>query len=155
MAFIMLRYVSSSWFFWRDFFNHKWVLNLIKKSLCIYWDDHVFIFQFVNMVYHIDRFAYIKVSLHPWNKPHLIMVVVVVVVVVFCLAMSDSLQPHGLQHARLLCPSPSPRGCSNWCPLRRWCHPTITSSVIPVFSCLQSFPASGAFLTSQLFTSYG
>ena len=51
------------------------LLNFIKSFLCIYWDDHmVFIFQFVNMVYHIDWFAYIEESLHPWNKPNLIMV---------------------------------------------------------------------------------
>ena len=54
--------------------------------------------------------------------------------------MSDSLQPHGLQHTRLPCPSPSPRACSN--SLSWWCHPTISSSVIPFSSCLQSFPAS-------------
>ena len=55
--------------------------------------------------------------------------------------VSDSLQPHGLQHARLPCPSPTPRACSNSCPLSWWCHPTISSSVIPFSSCLQSFPA--------------
>ena len=65
--------------------------------------------------------------------------------------MSDSLQPHGLQPARLPCPSPSPRACSNSCLLSRWCHPTIPSSVVPFFSCLQSFPASESFLMSQLF----
>ena len=55
-------------------FNHKWVLNFIKGFFCIYWDYHmVFIFQFVNMVNHIDWFAYIEESLHPWNKPKLIM----------------------------------------------------------------------------------
>ena len=68
--------------------------------------------------------------------------------------MSDSLWPHGLQHTRLSCPSLSPRACSNSCPLSRWCHPTISSSVVP-FSCLQSFPASGSFPVSQLFTSCG
>ena len=65
--------------------------------------------------------------------------------------MSDSLWPHGLQHARLSCPSSSPRACSNSCPLSRWCHPTISSSVVPFSSWLQSFPASGSFLTSRLF----
>ena len=59
--------------------------------------------------------------------------------------MSNSLQPHGLQHTRLPCPSPSPRACSNSCPLSRWCHPTVSSSVVPFASCLQSFPASGSF----------
>ena len=64
------------------------------------------------------------------------------------------LWPHGLHHARLPCPSPSPGICSNSCPLSQWCHPTISSSVIP-FSCLQSFPISGSFLMSWLFISGG
>ena len=66
--------------------------------------------------------------------------------------MSDSLQPHGLQHTRPPCPWPTPWVYSNSCPLSQWCHPTISSSVITFFSCLQSFPASGAFPTSQFFT---
>ena len=69
--------------------------------------------------------------------------------------MSDSLQPHGLQHARPPCPSPTPRVYSNSYPLSQWCHPTISFSVIPFSSCLQSFPASGSFQISQLFTSGG
>ena len=72
-----------------------------------------------------------------------------------CSVMSDSLQPHGLQHPRLPCPSSSPRACSNSCPLSQRCHPTISSSVTPFSSCLQSFPASESFLMSQLFTSGG
>ena len=68
--------------------------------------------------------------------------------------MSTSLWSHELQHARPACPSPTPGVYSNSCPLRRWCHPTILSSVI-LFSCLQSFPASGSFQMSQLFTSGG
>ena len=70
------------------------------------------------------------------------------------LVASHSLQPHRLQHARLPCPSPSPKAYSNSCPLSWWCHPTISSSVVP-FSCLQSFPAAGSFLMSQLFASGG
>ena len=66
--------------------------------------------------------------------------------------MSDSLWPHGQQYTRLLCPSPTPKSCSNSCPLSWWCHPTISSSVIPFSSCFQSFPASGSFLMSQFFT---
>ena len=62
-----------------------------------------------------------------------------------CSVMSDSLLPHGLQHARLSCPSPTPKFCSNSCPSSWWCHPTISSSVVPFSSCLQSFPASGSF----------
>ena len=67
--------------------------------------------------------------------------------------MSDSLWPHVLQHARPTCPSPTPRTCSNSCPSSWWCHPTISSSAIPFFSCLQSFPASGSFPMSQFFAS--
>ena len=66
--------------------------------------------------------------------------------------VSDCLRPLGLQHTKLPSPSPSPRICSNSCPLSQRCHPTISSSVIP-FSCLQSFPTSGSFPVSQLFTS--
>ena len=69
--------------------------------------------------------------------------------------MSNSLGPHGLEHARLPCPSSTPRACSNSCPLSRWCHPTISSSAVPFSSCLQSFPASGSFLMSWLFESGG
>ena len=69
--------------------------------------------------------------------------------------VSDSLWSRGLQHARLLCPSPTPGACSNSCPLRRWCHPTISSCVVPFSSHLQSFPASGSFQMSQFFASCG
>ena len=65
---------------------------------------------------------------------------------------SDSLRPHGLQHARLPCPSPTAGACSNSHPLGQWCHPTISSSVIS-FSCFQPFPASRSFPMSQFFTS--
>ena len=69
--------------------------------------------------------------------------------------MSDSSWPHGPQHTRPHCPSPTPRVHSNSCPLSQWWHPTISSSTIPFSSCLQSFPASGFFQMSQLFTSVG
>ena len=69
--------------------------------------------------------------------------------------MSNSLQLHGLQRARLPCPSPIPRACSNSCPSSQWCHPTILSSAIPFSSCLQSFPESGSFPMSQYFPSGG
>ena len=65
--------------------------------------------------------------------------------------VSDSLQPHESQHARPPCPSPTPRVYPNSCPLSQWCHPTISSSVIPFSSCHQSLPASGSFPVSQLF----
>ena len=69
--------------------------------------------------------------------------------------MSDSLQSHGLQHTRLLCPSPIPRTCSNSSSSSWWCYSIISSSVVPVSSCLQSFPASGSIQMSQFFTSDG
>ena len=68
--------------------------------------------------------------------------------------ISDFLWTHGLQHARLPCPSPTPRACSNSCPLSQWCCPTTSSSVVPFF-CLQSFPVSGSFLMSQFFITGG
>ena len=67
--------------------------------------------------------------------------------------MSNSLRPHGLQQASLPCPSPTPGACSNSCPLNQWCHPTISSYVVPFSSLLQSFPASGSFQISELFAS--
>ena len=70
-----------------------------------------------------------------------------------CSVMSDSLRPHGLQHTRLPCPSPTPRACSDSCPSSWWCHPTISSSVDPFSSQLHSFPASGSFQMSQFFAS--
>ena len=67
--------------------------------------------------------------------------------------VSDSLQPQNSQHARPSHPSPTPRVHSNSCPSSRWCHPAISTSVVPFSSCLQSFPASGSFPMSQFFTS--
>ena len=75
-----------------------------------------------------------------------------VLLLLSCSVVSES---HGLQHARLPWPSPSPRACSNSCPLIWWCHPTISSSVIPFSYHLQSFPASGSFPVSRLFASGG
>ena len=74
---------------------------------------------------------------------------------VHLLSVSNSLQPHGLQHTSLPYSSPTPRACSNSCPSSRWCHPTISPSVILFSSCLQSFPASGSFPRSQFFASGG
>ena len=71
------------------------------------------------------------------------------------LRLSDSLQPHGLQHTRPSCPSPTSEVYSNLYPLSQWCHPTISSSVLPFFSHLQSFPASGSFQMSWFFVSSG
>ena len=65
------------------------------------------------------------------------------------LVMSDYFRPHGLQHARPPCPSPTARACTNPCPSSQWCHPAISSSIVLFSSCLQSFPASGSFPISQ------
>ena len=75
----------------------------------------------------------------------------------FSSVVADSMRPHALQHTSLPCPSPIPRACSKSCPSSRWCHPTISSPVVPFSSCLQSFPASfpGSFPVSQFFTSGG
>ena len=70
-----------------------------------------------------------------------------------CSVVSNSLQTHGLQHARLPCPSPTPRANSNSCPSSHWCHPSISFPVVPFSSHLQSFPASGSFSVSQFFAS--
>ena len=72
-----------------------------------------------------------------------------------CSVMSDSLWPHGLQQARLPCPSTTPGACLNSCPLSQWCHPTYWSSVVPFFSHFQSFPGSGSFWISWPFTAGG
>ena len=72
-----------------------------------------------------------------------------------CPVVSDSLWAHGLQHSRLPCPSPAPRACSDSCPSSWWCHPAISSSVVPFSFCLQSLPASESFPVSQFFTSGG
>ena len=71
-----------------------------------------------------------------------------------CSVISDSLGPHGLQHARLRCLSPTPEACSNSCPLSQWCHPAISFSVVPFSSCLQSLPALGSFRMSQFILGY-
>ena len=106
-------------------------------------------------------------ALNPWPRCHKIIWVTVLIIKITQWWLLDfspicsvaqsclTLQPHGLQHARLPCPSPSPRVRSDSCPLSQWCHPTISSFVVPFSSCLQSFPASGSFLVSQLFTSGG
>ena len=69
--------------------------------------------------------------------------------------VSNILRPHRLQHARLPCPSPTPRAYTKSCPSHQWCHPTISSSVVPFSSCLQSFPVSGYFPMDWFFASHG
>ena len=89
----------------------------------------------------------------PWNSPG--KNIEVGSVQLSSWVMSNSLWPHGLQHARLPCPSPTPGAYSKSCPSSWWCHPTISPSVVPFFSCPQSFPASGSFPMSQVFASGG
>ena len=72
-----------------------------------------------------------------------------------CSVVSHSLRPHRLQHTRLPCPSPTPWACLNWCPLSQWCHPTISSSIVPFSSWPQSCPALGSFPMNWLFASGG
>ena len=93
-------------------------------------------------------------SFSPFHIPSLISLVLTHSSVQFsCSVVSDSLRPHGLQYTRPPCPSPTPGVYTKSCPLSRWCHPTISSSIIPFSSCPQSFPASGSFQMSQLFAS--
>ena len=91
---------------------------------------------------------------HLWWSPHLV-AYQITSVQFSCSVVSDFQQSYGLQHTRRPCPSPSPRACSDSCQSSWRCHPTISSSVIPFSSCLQSFPASGSFPRSQFFTSGG
>ena len=92
-----------------------------------------------------------KFNTHLWLKKKKTSLSKVISVQFSLSVLSDSLRPHEPQHTRPPCPSPTPGVYSNSCPLSRWCHPIISSSVIPFSSCPQSFPASGSFQMSQLF----
>ena len=94
-------------------------------------------------------------SLQPYGLQHARLLCLPVLLLYSCSVMSYSLWPHGLWHARFPCPSPSPRVCSNSCLSSQWCHPTILSSVVPFSSCPQSFPASESFPMSRFFASGG
>ena len=97
-----------------------------------------------------------RVIVKPSNTPVFILIDFAILLLLFNRSVvSDFLWPHGLQHPRPPCPSPIPGVYSNSCPLSRWWHPTISSSVFPFSSCLQSFPASGSFPVSQFFKSGG
>ena len=119
--------------------NHKGklVLNIHWKDWCWSWNFNTLatLFEKIPMLGNIGgrRFnLYICINMET------------------SFTQSSSLQPHGLQHSRPPCPSPMPGACSNSCSLSQWCHPTISSSVVPFSSCLQSFPASGSFPMSVL-----
>ena len=99
---------------------------------------------------HLDGFIFREIlQVAAWNFLILFSLVQFSWVAQSC----PTLRPHGLQHATLPCPSPTPRAYSNSCPLSRWCHPAISSSVVPFSSHPQSFPASGSFPMSQFFAS--
>ena len=119
-----------------------WKYNLVVSSFSFTWIQVIYKgnFQNHNLLYGIE-----------WILNHKYL----------CFSSVQSLShvrlfvTHGLQHTRLPCLSPTPRACSNWCPSSWWCHPTISPSVVPFSSCLQSFPASGSLPMSQLFASGG
>ena len=108
-------------------------------------NSHQFVYEFC---------FYFLYSAYKWNHTVFVFLSLFILLNISCSVVSNSLQPHGLQHTRLPCPLPSPGACSNSCPLSQWCHPTISSSVTPFF-CPQSFPASGSFPISRLFSSAG
>ena len=97
----------------------------------------------------------LKLLLHAWFKISAISSLLMQSVQFSYSVVFDSLWLHELQHTRLPCPSPTPEACSNSYPMSWWCHPTISFSIIPFSTCLQSFPASGAFPMSQFFASGG
>ena len=97
-------------------------------------EGQIYIYIYIYIYTHIFIFIYISIQLP---------------------SCAHALRPHGLQHARICCPSPAPGAWSNLCPLSRWYHPIVSFSVVPFSSRLQSFPASGSFPRSQFFTSGG
>ena len=129
----------------------KWLLNLTPNLFENHWNINKLIFNFYlyqwREMYEVGKWRLRKLydhicTLDSWLHFHPLSSYSVQF---GHSVMSDSLRSHGLQHTRLPCPSPTPRACSNSCPLTQWCHPTIWSSVIPFSSCLRSFPASEAF----------
>ena len=123
-----------------------------QGSLCILWDrwySYYLIFQWMHPRLK-EKLPKVTERANLLTAPALWLIKYFLKGLQFsCSVLSYSLQPHGLQHTRPPCPSPTPRVYSNSCPSCWWCHPTISSSVVP-FSCLQSFPASGSFQVSSL-----
>ena len=120
----------------------------------------MFEFEYINVKYKEPK--YLKnyfASKSNWHgnkeKKWKLTVLLIISLLLSRSVVSDSLRPHGLQHARPPCPSLTPGAYSNLCPSSRWCHSTISSSVLPFSSCLQSLPASGSFPVSQFFTPGG
>ena len=119
----------------------------VYVCVCIY----ICIYTCVHIYTYIYIYTYMYIHVYTHTHTH----IYIDLLLFSCSVLSDSLQPHGLQHTRFPWPSPSPESCSNSYPLSRWCHPTISSSVVPFSSCPQSFPGSGSFQMSQLSTSCG
>ena len=135
-------------------------INLSETSakFLSYWIKHKFysfIHTFIIFWSIVDTFIFLCVQFDALEHKQISVIPWYHLVQFSCSVMSDSLWPHGLQHARLPCPLPTPGAYSNSCPLSWWCHLTIFPSVVPFSSYLQSFPASGSFPVSQVFVSGG
>ena len=128
---------------WSDLEQIKWINRQLK----------LMVLSFFLIKHHLGWFSFTKTMLVISN--HNLIWYFISSVQFSHSVMSDSLLPHESQHARPPCPSPAPRVYSNPCPSSRWCHPAISSSVVPFSSCPQSLPASGSFPISQLFSSGG
>ena len=115
--------------------------------------EHLFMCLLVTFISSLKKWLF-KFSAH-FSTGFLFSWLLSSVLLLSCSGASNSLGPCGRQHTRLPCASPSPRACSDSCPLSWWCQPTISTSITPFSSSLQSFPASGSFLMSQLFPSGG
>ena len=133
-------------FFFFFFYHYTVAVGLAMKTTEVKCHSH----QFISKVYPMLSTWY-----HSWYWPLLPSWYAVCQVQFTHSVMLKFLWPHELQHSRFHCSSPTPRACPNSCPLSQWCHPTISSSVIPFSSCLHSFPASGYFPVSQFFASGG
>ena len=136
--------ITKSWTWLSDWTELNWIDDKCV-ILFIYSVPIICVYVFIQISYHFDYYSF--AMLLEWGS---------MVVVFFSRSvLSDSFQPHGLQHTRLPCFPPSPGACPDSFPSSHCCHPTILSSVVPFSSCRQSFPTSGYFLMSQIFTSGG
>ena len=154
--FINLIFLNEGWLFYRILNNHLLFLKILWLGGWFFcqspWLPHVFSVRWQLELLEDHRWQEVLVR-------DLSFLLVAALVAIFssvqfsCSVLSDSLQSHGLQHARPPCPLPTPGVNPNSCPLSWWCHPAISSSVVPFSSCPQSFPASGSFQMSQLFAS--
>ena len=163
--------ISLSRYLYTHTHTHFSVLKYDPRTVCYFIHMHICILHLRIVFLSGNRWSLHwvqlpgKVSLIPFSPNRINYFSVLFLCLVFIATsasvqfshwvVSNSLWPHGLQHARLPCPSPTPKAYSNSHPSSQWCHPTISSSVIPFSSHLQSFPASGSFPMSQLVTSGG